>query len=156
QITAYAINGRFQVATTDVKNAFLWTPKGGFRKLHRIPGGFSSIPLAINNTGMLAGYNTEGVSAYPNAVAWSKDPIITSGTLPGGGFSTAYGVNDQCQVVGDSEASDMVSFHAIIWTQASGIVDLNTLIPANSGWVLDEAYGINASGQIVGAGTINQ
>ena len=30
--------------------------------------------------------------------------------------------------------------------------DLNTLIPANSGWVLTEARAINSSGQIVGNG----
>jgi probable HAF family extracellular repeat protein len=33
--------------------------------------------------------------------------------------------------------------------------DLNSLIPAGSGWVLNDAYGINERGQIVGDGTIN-
>jgi probable HAF family extracellular repeat protein len=31
--------------------------------------------------------------------------------------------------------------------------DLNKLIPTGSGWVLTEADGINASGQIIGMGT---
>jgi hypothetical protein len=30
--------------------------------------------------------------------------------------------------------------------------DLNSLIPDNSGWVLNEARGINSAGQIVGNG----
>jgi probable HAF family extracellular repeat protein len=33
--------------------------------------------------------------------------------------------------------------------------DLNTLIPANSGWFLQEARGINDAGQIVGSGWNN-
>jgi probable HAF family extracellular repeat protein len=33
---------------------------------------------------------------------------------------------------------------------------LNRLIPANSGWVLGEANGINDLGQIVGYGTIRR
>ena len=35
------------------------------------------------------------------------------------------------------------------------ITDLNSLIPAGSGWVLNRATGINDAGQIVGSGTIN-
>ena len=38
---------------------------------------------------------------------------------------------------------------------AEGLVDLNTLIPADSGWVLEEATGINDSGWITGSGWIN-
>jgi len=36
------------------------------------------------------------------------------------------------------------------------MVDLNTLIPANSGWTLTEAHGINNLGQIAGSGAINR
>jgi probable HAF family extracellular repeat protein len=155
QTQALAINGRFEVTTTNVRNAFFWTPTGGFHKLEGIPGSTSSIPLAINNFGMIAGYDGEGIAGLPIADVWNGNQITSIGTL-GGRESDAYGVNDQCQVVGFSEAPDLVSFHAFIWTQASGIVDLNTLIPASSGWVLNEAYGINSTGQIVGAGTINR
>jgi probable HAF family extracellular repeat protein len=34
--------------------------------------------------------------------------------------------------------------------------DLNSLIPAHSGWILTQASGINDSGQIVGWGTVNK
>jgi probable HAF family extracellular repeat protein len=34
--------------------------------------------------------------------------------------------------------------------------DLNKLIPAHSGWVLETAYSINDAGQIVGYGTLNK
>ena len=35
------------------------------------------------------------------------------------------------------------------------MIDLNQLLPVNSGWTIDAAYGINDSGAIVGAGTLN-
>jgi hypothetical protein len=34
------------------------------------------------------------------------------------------------------------------------MIDLNTLIPVGSGWLLQEATGINASGDICGYGVI--
>jgi probable HAF family extracellular repeat protein len=40
---------------------------------------------------------------------------------------------------------------AVAWINGR-FTDLNTLLPANSGWQLNFAWGINASGQIVGAG----
>jgi hypothetical protein len=38
---------------------------------------------------------------------------------------------------------------------ANAMQDVNTLLPANSGWVLTEAHGMNAGGTIVGVGTLN-
>jgi hypothetical protein len=35
------------------------------------------------------------------------------------------------------------------------MLDLNSLLPANSGWVLEEAFGINDAGQITGMGLYN-
>jgi hypothetical protein len=34
------------------------------------------------------------------------------------------------------------------------MVDLNQLLPINSGWTIDAAYGINDAGDIVGIGTL--
>ncbi|HYT73378.1 MAG TPA: hypothetical protein VEL79_01405 [Vicinamibacterales bacterium] len=51
-------------------------------------------------------------------------------------------------------ASDGAS-HALLYTDANGAVDLGTLLPAGSGWVLFEAKGINTAGQIVGDGLFN-
>jgi surface antigen len=44
---------------------------------------------------------------------------------------------------------------AYIWTPTKGMVDLNTLIPAGSGWHLTDAKVINDYGQILAAGTLN-
>jgi hypothetical protein len=40
---------------------------------------------------------------------------------------------------------------AVIWAGGS-IVDLNSVLPVDSGWVLDAAFAINDQGQIVGQG----
>ena len=42
-----------------------------------------------------------------------------------------------------------------IWTSADGMLNLNTLIAPQSGWVLGGATGINDVGQIVGGGLLN-
>jgi probable HAF family extracellular repeat protein len=43
---------------------------------------------------------------------------------------------------------------AVVW-HGKGPVDLNTLIPENSGWLLECAQGINDAGEIVGFGTLH-
>jgi probable HAF family extracellular repeat protein len=73
----------------------------------------------------------------------------------GGYASEARAINNSGTVVGWSYLADNYTTHAFAWTASGGLQDLNNLIPANSGWVLMYANGINASGQIVGTGTIN-
>ena len=45
-----------------------------------------------------------------------------------------------------------MSSWAMVWTPSGGMQDLNSLIPANSGWVLINANAINNTGQITGYG----
>ena len=66
--------------------------------------------------------------------------MIDLGTL-GGGSSYAYGVNDSGEIVGYSYLADGGQ-HAFLYDDGT-MLDLNSLIPANSGWDLLEAYGIN-------------
>jgi probable HAF family extracellular repeat protein len=111
--------------------------------------------------------------------------VVTDlGTL-GGGYSGATAINAAGQVVGGSNASSTSGQIAFLWTPvkgmcnlgisaaASGInssgqvvagnflwyggvaTDLNSLLPANSGWQIGNTTAINDSGQIVGIGTIN-
>jgi hypothetical protein len=108
-------------------------------------------------------------------VLWAPNGGITDlGTVPGDTLSTATNINFFGQVIGTSgnalgsgtegasggaEFGDPVPITVIgrpfIWTQTTGMQDLNTLIPANSGWVLNTVSGINIWGQIVGSGTLN-
>ena len=67
-------------------------------------------------------------------------------------YSIALGINDAGQVVGWSYTEGAVCCSPFLYT-GEQMYDLNTLIPADSGWVLEEATAINTSGQIVGTGT---
>jgi probable HAF family extracellular repeat protein len=75
------------------------------------------------------------------------------GTL-GGFCSSAYSINNQGQIVGLACITGDTDDHAFIY-QNGVMTDLNTLIPANSGWDLQVAQSINDIGQIVGYGTLN-
>ena len=75
------------------------------------------------------------------------------GTL-GGSYSSAYGINNASQIVGSSTTAGDTASHAFLY-QNGAIYDLNTLIPAGTGWVLESASAINDFGQIAGTGTLN-
>ena len=69
--------------------------------------------------------------------------------LPGLAASAAYALNAGSQVVGTSQNGPVK--RATRW-QSGQPTDLNTLLPAYSGWVLTEARAINDHGQIAGVG----
>ena len=45
-----------------------------------------------------------------------------------------------------------LAYHAFVY-EGGSMTDLNSLIPAGSGWVLRSATGVNDAGEIVGYGT---
>lgn len=146
---AYGINDRGQavgIADTGGFNyhAFLWTRRRGMVDV----GPWTA--LAVNNLGQVVGNNG-------HAVLWTRGHGLRDlGTLPGGNDSSAAAINEFGQVVGwSTTASSPYSSHAMLWLPYFGMWDLNDLIPANSGWVLYSATGINNRGQVVGNGTIN-
>jgi probable HAF family extracellular repeat protein len=78
--------------------------------------------------------------------------ITDLGPLPGGTFSDAFAINASGQVVGEAGTQDasgnVVTQHAVRWDAAATTpTDLGTL----SGITSSIAFGINASGAVVGA-----
>src|SRR5215207_11374984 len=69
----------------------------------------------------------------------------------GGTSSVAKGINKSGQVVGWSDNSSG-ELHAILYDSTNGMKDLNSLIPADSGWTIHEARAINNYGQIAATG----
>lgn len=67
--------------------------------------------------------------------------------------SVANDINNAGLVVGNSQRIAGSAAVATLWENAAPI-DLNTFLPADSGWVLRSAEGINAQGDIVGFGTL--
>jgi probable HAF family extracellular repeat protein len=159
---ARAINRFGQVAgysgtsdNSDKDYAFIWSKTTGMQNLGKLPGYYGSAAFAINDLGQVAGASTcKNPFVCPaHAVLWSKTKgsMLDLGVLPGDTypFSFALGMNNVGQVVGWSK------YRAFVWSPSTGMLDLNNLIPANSGWFLQAANAINDKGQIVGEGTLN-
>jgi probable HAF family extracellular repeat protein len=114
-------------------------------------GGNTSAPFALNNAGQAVGYSTV-VSGSQHAFLYSNGVMADLGTL-GGPTSDAYALNDLGQVVGSS-INGFSQQDAFLYSSGA-ITDLNSLLPANSGWQLQAATGIDDSGQIAGVGLLN-
>jgi probable HAF family extracellular repeat protein len=61
----------------------------------------------------------------------------------------ACGINDAGLVVGQARVGAAYN-HAVVWTAAAGMQDLNDLLPANSGVVLMDAQATSQAGPITG------
>ncbi|MEA2562938.1 MAG: hypothetical protein QOH06_4442 [Acidobacteriota bacterium] len=108
----------------------------------------------INDAGLVVG---ESGAFSGVAVKWQKSAlgvwqVATLGSL-GGTASLADAVNNRSQIVGQAQIAGGAN-HAFLW-QCGSMIDLNSRIPASSGWVLTAATGINDLGQIVGYGKLN-
>jgi probable HAF family extracellular repeat protein len=158
-------------------------------------GGNDAVGMAINSTGVVAGYSTYDTSPYHHPFVYQSGTMTDLGTL-GGPDGQAFGINDAGKVVGGATPAGGMS-HAFVWangvmTDLGGLggvlgcaaydinsldqivgssstvsspnqrraflcqngvmVDLNTLLPAGSGWTLIQADAINDAGQIVAFG----
>ncbi len=108
----------------------------------------------INEHGDVVGDSTASGSFDERAVWWkASGELIPLGTL-GGATSSARDVNNQGQIVG--YALDAQSRRRAFLSHAGGpMVDLNTLIDPDGGWVLLSANAINDAGQVTGEGLFN-
>jgi probable HAF family extracellular repeat protein len=134
-------------------HGFLWNGST-MKDLGTLPGGITSIANAINGSGVIVG-QSDGSSTfgYWHAVLWnSSNKIQDLGTMGGGNYSVAFAVNDSSVVVGYGNVRGNAA-HAMVWTAAEGMQDLNSLVPPSAGWVLINANAINNAGQITGYGT---
>ncbi len=89
-----------------VSHAFQWQ-NGILTDLGALPGGGSSEPAWVSDTGLVAGVSQNGqidplLFGFPElrAVLWQGGGITDLGTLEGGYESLAFSVNDRNQVVG--------------------------------------------------------
>jgi probable HAF family extracellular repeat protein len=144
---SYLTNGNFR--------GFYWI-SGKMTEMGTFGGDWSQA-YAVNDAGQITGtaYTTSNLANH--AFLYTSSTMKDLGTLSGGTISVGTAVNLSGTVVGYAQAgssSETLVYHAFVYT-GSKMQDLNSLIPAKSGWVLSQANGINASGEIVGYGTIN-
>jgi probable HAF family extracellular repeat protein len=136
-------------SVSDPITAFRYSDAGGGVDLGTL-GGRSSAGLAINNSGIVVGWSWDADSVGHAFRARPGLPMEDLGML-GGAFpqSGAEAINDAGTIVGYTTAP--ASWTAFVYTDATGLVDLNTRIPAaTTGWRgLNDARAINNAGQIV-------
>jgi len=114
-------------------------------------GGSNSWAYGINTSGQVVGYSDTSSGEY-HAFLYDESATLKLqdlGTL--GGNSAAWDVNDSSQVVGYSYTSAGAK-HAFLKESGQPMIDLNTLIPADSGWTIRDAKAINNEGQIAATG----
>lgn len=150
--TAKEINNRGQIIgdlydQTGRYQAFLWASVHGIQHLGP-PSGYSSA-IAINDAGhVLLQELEQGVFLY-----LSPGTTVQIG-IPDRQPADGRAINNCDEVVG-AFGPFFDADHAFLWSQKVGFRDLNDLIPANSGWKLQVATGINDRGEIVGFGDHN-
>jgi probable HAF family extracellular repeat protein len=148
------IVGGSLLAGDQAQHGFLWQ-NGKMIDLGTLGGNFASA-VAINEVGDVVGFQTlPGNDSIFHAALWKRGMIFDIGALQTGGCSLATSVNSHSQVVGinTSDCSfDDPSLRAIISEGGGPAIDLNTLIPADSGVELRNASIINERGEIVAVG----
>ena len=152
--SAYGINNSGQASGTAGNNpytalhAFLYS--GGTMHDLGTLGGSESWGYGINNSGQVVGMSFITGNTFTHAFLYDGTSMHDLGTL-GGTVSEAYAINNFGWVVGMSEYTGDTPF----LYDGTSMHNLNTLIPSSSGWFLEDAWGINDHGQIVGRGIIN-
>ena len=115
-------------------------------------GVFGNSPLFINNRGRVVGLSALAGEQTFHAFSWAQETgkMQDLGTIPGDYASVALSVNDGGEVVGLS--LDMSGNPRAFLRRNGMMLDLNTLLPANSPIYALVAQYINASGEIAGFG----
>jgi probable HAF family extracellular repeat protein len=87
---------------------------------------------------------------------WQDGSLIELEIFPGDPLGFAEQINNRGQIVGASGQglTDVTHSHSLLWENGT-MINLQTQIPADSGWVLQQAYSINDRGQIGGFGLHN-
>ena len=105
----------------------------------------------VNNQGHAVGQFLTADGTAFHAFLYSQGNF-TDITPAGGPEAIANGVNNAAQVVGSASFANKV--HAFFYDNGE-IVDLNSVIPRDSGWELTLAVDLNNHGQITGYGSVN-
>lgn len=134
-----------------VFHAFLYACEE-MRDLGTLGGRFSNA-YAVNKYGKIVGEASTSELMGNRAFSYHFGVMRNLGTLPGGDLSSARAINDKGQIVGFA----MAGLGEEKWRKAFVIRfgqmrDLNSLVDPALGWSLDDANGINNSGQIAATG----
>lgn len=159
QASADAINNVSQIVgnyylTSGGGGAFLYS--NGTVATLPVPAGASSVSaLAINDNGEIAGAFYPSSGGVSHAARFVNGVWTDLGTIAGAISNVGLGINLSGQVVGvaifpqTQYHPPKPGKHVPFISTAAGLVNLNTLIPAGTGFTLTDAVAINDSGQIL-------
>jgi hypothetical protein len=167
---AYGVENRaLSPATNDYSwGAYLQT--AGQEELIMPPGAATSAGRGVSSSGDVVGYSNSPTMlnfvysfASKAFLTLNLNNLQAAPPIAGIYYSAFnyYDINAQNQVVGSYDYGNQGKWsqidHAFIASLTPralgyGGLDLNTLLPPNSGWILTSATGINDAGQIVGYG----
>ena len=134
-------------------HAFLWSWESGMRDLGTLGGTFAQAD-ALNDSGEVVGTScTQGDQAC-FAVLWKDGVIRNLGNLPGDCGSSAYAINSQGQITGDSYNCVTGAPRPFLWENGH-MYGFNFVPPAGTELLLSEPASINDQGEIVGYSLLN-
>ncbi|HWE03253.1 MAG TPA: right-handed parallel beta-helix repeat-containing protein [Tepidisphaeraceae bacterium] len=129
------------------ERAFSW--KAGKMTSLGTLGGANSFATAINASGQIAGSSQiSGNGAY-HAFLDVNGKMKDLGVLSGYKNTIATAIDSAGDVVGYAYNTDTGTTHAFLYRNGV-MIDLNSRLPANTGWTVMNATGINDKNQITG------
>lgn len=153
------INDRGQVVGSSSSDAggdaFVWSPRAGFRTLARLEGAESMSAMSINERGAVAGTAELG-GGVQRPVIWAATGEVTNlGTYgryvfesPDSSWSVDSGIatdiNDRGHVVGSTSSPEFPEV-AYLWSPRRGMLLLGTL-----GGAYSTAWAVNSLDEVVG------
>jgi probable HAF family extracellular repeat protein len=117
---------------------FVFRDFGGLLALPGLPNRPHTLARDINDLGDIVGGANAGGTDLGHAVLWSGGTVTDLGTLGGGPYSEALGINNFGHIVGTS------SQHGFLFVPGSGLRDLTPNSDQGA------AYDINDAGQVTG------
>lgn len=141
---------------TSEPHGVLWEKDGTAIDLGNLGSTTFTTPASINDRGEVVGatkVKEQDGSFHVHPFIWTRETGMQDLGEPGGAFATGipccHTINNSGQVVGFSIGTN--GPHAFLWEHGD-MIDLNTVVPPNTGSVLQFADSINDRGQIVGFG----
>ena len=137
------------------QQGFRWSETTGVEILPGLSGGSYTMARGLSADGTIAaGFSQTGGTVHRyHAVRWSPTRIQDLGLHPGGNETLGLAITASGEaVVGYGNGAG--GSRAILWTEAFGMVDLNTYLPTQgvslSGMVLNYAFTISPDGTAIG------
>ena len=143
------VTGFMTLPGDESNHPFLWE-RGTLKDLGTF-GGSNGAATWLSDSGDVVGNADFPGDQFHDAFLWRDGVMTDLGNL--GVTSVAASINSKRQIVGVSRISRVPSqVSAFLWENGGPMVDLNTLVPANSALHMVFAEYINDRGEIAGTG----